>query len=101
MRKGGQQEARLSFSGHLLTENRNGLVVDAVLTQSTGYAEREAALRLVARQSLGEGDTLGADKAYDTADFVAALSERGITPHVAEGEELRSPFDLGDLDQEA
>jgi transposase len=84
MRKGGQQEARLSFSGHLLTENRNGLVVDAVLTQSTGYAEREAALRLVARQSLGEGDTLGADKAYDTADFVAALSERGITPHVAQ-----------------
>ena len=84
MRKGGQQEARLSFSGHLLTENRNGLIVDAVLTRATGYAEREAALRLVTRQALGEGDTLGADKAYDTADFVAALTERGVTPHVAQ-----------------
>ena len=84
MRKGSQQEARLSFSGHLLTENRSGLIVDALLTPATGYAERDAALVLVDRQALGAGATLGADKAYDTAAFVAALHERGVTAHVAQ-----------------
>ena len=83
MRKGRQQEARLSYGGHLLTENRNGLVVDAVLTQATGRSEREAALRLVERQGLGAGATLGADKAYDTREFVAALEANHIVPHIA------------------
>jgi transposase len=82
--KGTHQEAKLCFSGHLLTENRNGLIVDALLCEANGFAEREAALRLVARQQLPPGATLGADKAYDTQAFVAALSGRGIVPHIAQ-----------------
>ena len=83
MRKGPQQEAKLCFAGHLLTENRNGLIVDALLGEASGRAEREAALKLVGRQRLRRGATLGADKAYDTADFVTACRERKVTPHVA------------------
>jgi transposase len=83
MRKGRQQEARLCYSGHLLTENRNGFIVDALLGEASGWSEREAAVRLVDRQQLKPGATLGADKAYDTQDFVAALDERGIVPHIA------------------
>lgn len=83
MRKGPQQEARLCFSAHLLIENRNGLVVDALLTEATGSAEREGALRMVRRQSLAAGSTLAADKAYDTHPFVASLAEAGVVPHLA------------------
>ena len=83
MRKGAQQEAKLCFTGHLLTENRNGLIVDALLGEATGHAEREGALRLVERQQLRPGTTLGADKAYDTQAFVAELDSRGIVPHIA------------------
>lgn len=83
MRKGRQQEAKLSYCGHLLTENRNGLVVDAVLGEATGRAERDAALRLIDRQQLRPGATVGADKAYDTQAFVAELQCRGIVPHLA------------------
>jgi len=83
MRKGRQQEAKLSYCGHLLTENRNGLIVDALLGEATGRAERDAALRLVDRQQLRPGATLGADKAYDTQAFVAELQCRGIVPHIA------------------
>lgn len=83
MRKGSQQEAKLCFAGHLLTENRNGLIVDAMLSEATGRAERDAALRLVERQRLKPGATLGADKAYDTQAFVAELDARGIVPHIA------------------
>lgn len=82
-RKGGQQEAKLCFAGHLLTENRNGLIVDALLSTATGRAERESALRLVERQQLRPGATLGADKAYDTRAFVAELEAIGIVPHIA------------------
>lgn len=82
-RKGSAQEARLCYAGHLLVENRNGFIVDALLSEATGTAEREAALRLLERQSIGAGATLAADKGYDTRDFVAALQERGIVPHIA------------------
>jgi len=82
-RKGSAQEARLSYSGHLLVENRNGFVVDALLSEATGTAERDAALRLLERQGIGAGATLGADKGYDTRDFVAALQAMGISPHIA------------------
>lgn len=68
--------------GHVLMENRNGLAVDAVLTHATGTAEREAALTMLDRRRHGR-ITLGADKAYDVADFVNALRQRRITPHVA------------------
>lgn len=80
-KKGASQAAKLSFMGHLLTENRHGLVVDVELTQATGYAERTAALRMLQRQR--RGGTVGADKAYDTRDFVAGCRAHGITPHLA------------------
>jgi len=64
-------------------ENRNGLVVDGRLTLATGTAEREAALEMMERIGGSRRVTLGADKGYDTADFVAGLRDRGVTPHVA------------------
>ena len=83
-RKGDGQPAKLCYMGHALMENRHGLVVAAELTQAKGTAEREAALTLVERHRPRERRiTLGADKAYDVADFVAVLRERKITPHVA------------------
>ena len=83
-RKGDGQPARLAYMGHLLMENRNGLVVGACLTQATGTAEREAALALLAAHRRGRRRvTLGADKAYDVAAFVTALRQRRITPHIA------------------
>jgi transposase len=81
-KKGASQAAKLCYMGHLLTENRHGLVVEVELTQATGYAEREAALAMLGRQHV-RGGTLGADKAYDTQAFVAACRERNVTPHLA------------------
>jgi len=83
-RKGDGQETRLCFAGHVLMENRNGLVVDLVLTQATGTAEREAALDLFDRRRGRRRITVGADKAYDTADFIAGCRERHVTPQVAQ-----------------
>jgi transposase len=82
-KKGASQEARLRFMGHLLTENRHGLVVDIEVTQATGRAERAAALRMLKRRRR-QGGTVSADKAYDTRDFVADCREQRITPHVAQ-----------------
>jgi hypothetical protein len=70
--------------GHLLMENRHGLIVGATLTPATGTAEREAALAMLGRQPGRHRATLGADKAYDVADFVAALRALNVTPHVAQ-----------------
>ena len=78
------QEAKLCYLGHLLMENRNGLVVNTRLTQATGRAEREAALAMVATlPGLGRV-TLGADKAYDAQAFVRELRDHYVTPHVAQ-----------------
>ncbi|MDE3130257.1 MAG: IS5 family transposase [Acidobacteriota bacterium] len=82
-KKGASQDARLRFMGHLLTENRRGLVVDVEVTQATGYAEREAALRMLKRRRR-KGGTVSADKAYDTRDFVAGCRAQGVTAHVAQ-----------------
>ena len=83
-RKGDGKEARLCFSLHALTENRHGLVVDIRVDQATGTAERAQAVEMLDATCLPERRiTLGADKGYDTRDFVAALREREITPHVA------------------
>jgi transposase len=84
-RKGRGKEARLCYAGHTLTENRNGLIVECELTPASGTAEREAGLRLLGRQRQRRRGRLsvGADKGYDAAGFVAALRELGITPHVA------------------
>jgi transposase len=78
-------EAKLCYLGHLVTENRNGLVVDTRLTLATGTAEREAAIA-VAEQMAGRHKraTLGADRAYDTRDFVKSMRGLEITPHVAQ-----------------
>jgi transposase len=83
-RKGRGKEAKLCHMGHLLMENRHGLIVDATLTPATGTAEREAALAMLARQPGRHRVTLGADKAYDVADFVAALRALNVTPHLAQ-----------------
>ena len=78
------QAAKLCHIGHVLMENRNGLVVDAMLTHATGTAEREAALAMLERMDGRHRITLGADKAYDTAGFIAALRGIKVTPHVAQ-----------------
>lgn len=85
MRKGLGKEAKLSFSAHALMENRNGLLVGLRVDTATGYAERHNALALLDDIKLKSGRiTLGADKAYDTRDFVAGCRERKVTPHVAQ-----------------
>ena len=78
------QAARLCHMGHILMENRNGLIVDALLTKATGTAEREAALTMLGRLDGRHRITLGADKAYDAAEFVADLRDINVTPHVAQ-----------------
>ena len=84
-RKGRGQPAKLSYQGHVLMENRNGLMVEAMLTQATGTAEREAALKMVKRYAhRRKRVSLGGDKGYDTRQFVADCREAGITPHVAQ-----------------
>jgi transposase len=84
-RKGSGKEARLCYAGHTLTENRNGLIVECELTEATGTAEREAGLRLLGKQRARRRGRLsvGADKGYDTAGFVAGVRALGATPHVA------------------
>jgi transposase len=84
-RKGPGKEAKLCFMGHGLMENRCGLLVDACLTPANGHAERVAALLMIEPH----GDrrraiTLGADKGYDTQDFVNELRSMRVTPHVAQ-----------------
>ncbi len=86
-RKGHQQEAK-RYLGHVLSENRHGLVVDVELSEANGYGEREAALQMLERSVRGRA-TLGADRGYDTRDFVAAVRARGVTPHVARNDRGR------------
>ena len=77
--------AKLCYMGHVLMENRNGLVVDAEMTRVSGHAERPAALEMVDGVAVeGRRITLGADKGYDARDFVEELRERNVTPHVAQ-----------------
>ncbi|MGH8514405.1 MAG: IS5 family transposase, partial [Gammaproteobacteria bacterium] len=85
-RKGRGKEAKLSFMGHALMENRHGLVVQAGATEANGTAERKAALEMIDRQAPGTSSqlTLGADKAYDAREFVAGLRQKCVTPHVAQ-----------------
>ncbi len=84
-RKGRGKEAKLSFMGHALMENRNGLIVGAVATRASGHAERLAALHLMEPHAgRPQKVTLGGDKGFDTGDFVAELREINVTPHVAQ-----------------
>ena len=84
-RKGPGMEARLSFIGHALMENRSGLLVDACLTRVDGHAERVAALAMIeAHADRPRAVTLGADRGYDAADFVNELRAMNVRPHVAQ-----------------
>src|SRR5215469_10874171 len=88
-RKGKGKEAKLSYAGHVLMENRNGLAVEVMVSQATGTAERDAAL-LMAEGIAGDHQvTLGADKNYDTKDFVAEARQVKATPHVAQNNKGR------------
>ena len=93
MRKGPGKEAKLCYGAHALMENRNGLLVDLEISQATGSAEREAAERLLKRQRRKRVRVkrLGADKGYDTQDFVGFLRGRKILPHVAANSERKGP----------
>ena len=84
-RKAAGREARLSYMGHAVMENRNGLAVAGTVTQADGTAERRAAEALLKRKARRRGRriTVGEDKAYDSRDHVTALRRLNVTPHVA------------------
>jgi len=73
-----------SYLGHVITENRNGLVVVAMATQAGNAAERQAALKMLKRLKRGKTATLGADKSYQEETFVRSLRAEQVAPHVAE-----------------
>ena len=83
-------EAKLGYLGHVITENRNGLVVDVRLTQATGTAERDAAVEMLAYKPESRRITVGGDRGYDTKGFVAALRNLQVTTHVAQNTSGRS-----------
>ncbi len=85
-RKGHGQEAKLGYLGHVLMENRNGLIADAMLTHADGMAERDAALLMLHHKwrKSRRVISVGADKAYDTRDFVKTIREMEIRPHVTQ-----------------
>jgi transposase len=82
-RKGDGQESRLCYMGHAIMENRNGLAISGEVTHATGTAERAAALGWVGQRCSNRRITLGGDKAYDVFDFIEALKQRNVTPHIA------------------
>jgi len=83
-RKGNGKEAKLSYNGNVLMENRNGLVADVQVLPATGTAEREAALMMIGSLEGAETVTVGGDKGYDTKEFVAECRQMNATPHVAQ-----------------
>lgn len=94
-RKGNNTGCELRYIGHTLSDNRHGLIANAMVTKADGYAEREAAKVMIndARQALSEPQreiTLGADKGYDAAEFVQACQAMNVTPHVAQNKSGRS-----------
>jgi len=96
-KKASGQPAKLAYLGHLLTENRHGLIVDTVVTAATGTAERDAAIVMLGELPLtARRLTVGADKLYDTRDFVAAVRQMRITPHVAASVDRRGGSAIDD-----
>jgi transposase len=89
-RKSKGSEAKLHYMGHVLMENRNGLLLQTFLTEATGRAEREAAMLMVEAIPSGKRVTLGGDKNYDTRELVRELRRMNITPHVAQNNTNRS-----------
>ena len=88
MRKGNGREAKLCYAAHALMENRNGLLVDLVVSEANGTCERETALSML-EQHAAAGATVGSDRGYDTRDFVARCRDAEVTPHVAQFENER------------
>jgi transposase len=85
------KESKLSYLGHALVENRNGLIAAAMVTHADGFAERDAALLMLRQkqQDRSRRITVGADKAYDTKDFVQTARELNVTPHVTRNDKGR------------
>jgi len=83
-RKSGGHESKLAYCGNVMIENRNGLVVDTELLQCNGTVERDAAMLMAERVEGTQRITVGADKAYDTKDFVSEMRGMNITPHVTQ-----------------
>jgi transposase len=94
-KKSAGQEAKLSYLVHVLVENRHGLIAAAMTTHADGTAERDAALLMLNDLQEGRGAriTLGADKAYDTQDFVSTVRNMRVTPHVSQNTHRRSAID--------
>jgi len=95
-RKGEGKEAKLSYSGNLLVENRNGLIVNAMAWEANGTAERDTALLMLEQIPGKRRVTVGGDKGFDTADFIAECRHMQVTPHVAQNDGRRggSALDL-------
>ncbi len=89
-RKAKGHAAKLAYQGHVLMENRSGLAVEGCVTRASGYAERAAALEMVGHRATARRITVGADKGYDSRDFVEALRLLQVTPHVAQNTSHRS-----------
>jgi len=87
-RRGNGREAKLCFAAHALMENRHGLLVDLAVSQANGTSERETALSMLDEHAMA-GATVGADRGYDTRDFVRSCRDKGVTPHVAQHQNAR------------
>jgi transposase len=85
-RKGAGNEAKLSYNSNLLVENRNGIIVDTETFAANGTAERDAGMVMLERIEGTQRVTVGADKGYDTAEFVAECRHRNVTPHIAQND---------------
>lgn len=88
-RKGKGKESRLSYTGNLLIENRNGLIINAQAWEANGTAERDSALAMLEQIPGDSPVTVGADKNYDTQDFVSECRHMKVTPHVAQNDKRR------------
>jgi transposase len=88
-RKGEGKESKLSYSGNLLVENRNGLIVAAEVFQANGTAERDAALVMLEQIAGTKPVSVGGDKGFDTRDFVKECRHMGVVPHVAQNHARR------------
>lgn len=89
-KKGTNQESKLCYLGHVMMENRNGLVVNARVTKATGTAERQTAAEMLGELPRSKRVTVGGDKAYDTKEFVKQVRSLGVTPHVAQNNRSRA-----------
>ena len=96
----GNMASELRFMGHTLSDNRHGLIANAVVTTADGYAEREAAKVVIANAKQVADEqaqiTLGADKGYDAAEFIEALTDLKVQPHVAQNTANRNSERFGD-----